>query len=84
MFIHLPAFELPRVMTSFEPNVKSVWHRQTVQTQNAAYDQGLHSLLIEWSIKIRMKMKNITQQHLKRKWGQWLETDRLAQTVQNF
>ena len=36
--------------------------------QSVASDQGLHCLLTECSIKIRIKMKNTTQQPLKRKW----------------
>ena len=36
--------------------------------QNAASDQGLHCLLKESSIRISIKMKNTTNQHLKLKW----------------
>ena len=36
--------------------------------QNAASDQGLHSLLTEFYFKIWLKMKNTTQQPLEQKW----------------
>ena len=43
-------------------------YRPTMPTQqNAVSDQGLPCLLIECSIKIRIKMKNSTQRPLKRK-----------------
>ena len=42
----------------------------TVQTlQKAACDQRLHCLLTEFSIKILVKIKNTTQQPVKRKWN---------------
>ena len=36
--------------------------------QNVASDQGLHSLLIECSMKNRIKMKNTTHEPLNWKW----------------
>ena len=39
------------------------------QQQNAVSDQGLHCLLKECSIKIGIKVKNITKQPLKWKWA---------------
>ena len=37
-------------------------------SHNVVSDQDLHCLLTEWSIKILIKMKNITQQPLKQQW----------------
>ena len=59
------------ILNPYKPSILFVGHRQTVQTQDqmqhsAASDQGLHCLLTDCSIKILIKMKNITQSPLMR------------------
>ena len=45
----------------YEPGVPFWGPRQTVQTQNAASDQGLHCLLTGISIQKSIKMKKYTR-----------------------
>ena len=60
---------MPYGVFLWDINVGKMQTQIRCQRMYAASDQGLHCLFTECSIKVLMKMINIAQQPLKRKWA---------------